>query len=105
MHEILLMAPGKGSNGSMNMIMILLMFVVMYFFMILPQMRKGKAQKKFWSELKKGDHIITSGGIHGKIIDLKETSAVIETEGGGKLKIEKSAISLEMTEAANKTAA
>ncbi len=105
MHEILLMAPGKGSNGSMNMIMILLMFVVMYFFMILPQMRKGKAQKKFWSELKKGDNIITSGGIHGKITDLKETSVVIETEGGGKLKIEKSAISLEMTEAANKTAA
>lgn len=105
MHEILLMAPGKGSNGSMNMIMILLMFVVMYFFMILPQMRKGKAQKIFWSELKKGDNIITSGGIHGKITDLKETSVVIETEGGGKLKIEKSAISLEMTEAANKTAA
>ena len=105
MHEILLMAPGKGSNGSMNMIAILLMFVVMYFFMILPQMRKGKAQKKFWSELKKGDNIITSGGIHGKITDLKETSVVIETEGGGKLKIEKSAISLEMTEAANKTAA
>ena len=73
--------------------------------MILPQMRKGKAQKKFWSELKKGDNIITSGGIHGKITDLKETSVVIETEGGGKLKIEKSAISLEMTEAANKTAA
>ena len=76
----------------------------MYFFMILPQMRKGKAQKKFWSDLKKGDHIITSGGIHGKITDLRETSAVIETEGGGKLKIEKSAISLEMTQAANKAA-
>ena len=83
------MAPTKGGNGSMNMIMILLMFVVMYFFMILPQMRKGKAQKKFWSELKKGDHIITSGGIHGKITELKDNSVVIETEGGGKLKIEK----------------
>ena len=99
------MAPTKGGSGSMNMIMILLMFVVMYFFMILPQMRKGKAQKKFWSELKKGDHIITSGGIHGKITELKDTAVVIETEGGGKLKIEKSAISLEMTQAANKPAA
>ncbi len=104
MYQILLMAPGKG-NGSMNMIMILLMFVVMYFFMILPQMKKGKAQKKFWSELKKGDQIITSGGIHGKIIDLKDSSVVIETEGGGKLKIEKSAISLELTQAAAKSAA
>ena len=86
-------------------IQILLMFVVMYFFMILPQMRKGKAQKKFWSELKKGDHIITSGGIHGKITELKDNSVVIETEGGGKLKIEKSAISLEMTQAAEKATA
>ncbi len=103
MYEILLMAPAKGSNGSMNMIMILLMFVVMYFFMILPQMRKGKAQKKFWGELKKGDKIITSGGIHGKITELTDSWAVIETEGAGKLKIEKSAISLEMTEAANKS--
>jgi len=105
MYEILLMAPTKGGNGNMNMIMILLMFVVMYFFMILPQMRKGKAQKKFWSELKKGDQIITSGGIHGKIVDLKESIVIIETEGAGKLKIEKSAISLEMSQAAAKVAA
>ena len=101
MQKILLAA----GSGSINMIMILLMFVVMYFFMILPQMRKSKAQKKFWGELKKGDQIITSGGIHGKITDLKDSSVIIETEGGGKLKIEKSAISLEMTQAANKAAA
>ncbi len=93
------------SSGTINMVMILLMFVVMYFFMILPQMKKGKAQKKFWSEMKKGDHIITSGGIHGKIIDLKDTIVVIETEGGGKLKIEKSAISHEMSLASAKPAA
>jgi len=91
-------------SGSINMIMILLMFVVMYFFMILPQMKKSKAQKKFWGELQKGDQIITSGGIHGKITDMKDTAVVIETEGGGKLKIEKSAISLEFTQAAGKTA-
>jgi len=101
MLEIVLMASKPGT-GSMNMIMILLMFVVMYFFMILPQMKKGKAQKKFWSELKKGDSIITTGGIHGKITELKDTAVIIETEGGGKLKIEKSAISLEMTEASVK---
>ena len=93
------------NSGSINMIMILLMFVVMYFFMILPQMRKGKAQKKFWGELKKGDQIITSGGIHGKITDMKDAAVILETEGGGKLKIEKSAISLEMTQAANKALA
>ena len=68
-------------------------------------MQKKKAQKKFWGELKKGDQIITSGGIHGKITDMKDTAVILETEGGGKLKIEKSAISLEMTQAANKVAA
>mgnify|MGYP003894101453 CR=1 FL=1 len=105
MHEILLLSNPKSGAGSMNMIMILLMFAVMYFFMILPQMKKGKAQKKFWSELKKGDNIITSGGIHGKITEMKDSAVVIETEGGGKLKIEKSAISLELTQAAFKAAA
>jgi preprotein translocase subunit YajC len=89
------------STGNINLAMIALMFVVMYFFMILPQMRKSKAQKKFWEELKKGDQIITSGGIHGKITDMKDSAVIIETEGG-KLKIEKSAISLEMTQAAIK---
>ena len=70
--------------------------------MILPQMKKGKAQKKFWSELKKGDQIVTSGGIHGKITELKETTVIIEVEGGVKIKIEKSAISLELSQAVQK---
>ncbi|NUM31480.1 MAG: preprotein translocase subunit YajC [Bacteroidetes bacterium] len=90
------------NSGTMNMIMILLMFVVMYFFMILPQMKKGKAQKKFWGELKKGDHIVTSGGIHGKITELKDTTVIIEVESGVKIKIEKSSISLELSQAAQK---
>ena len=92
------------STGDINLGMIALMFIVMYFFMILPQMKKNKAQKKFWSELKKGDQIITSGGIHGKISEMKDTAVIVETEGG-KLKIEKSAISLEMTQAVYKVAA
>lgn len=98
MQNIFLAIP----TGTMNMVMILLMFVVMYFFMILPQMKKGKAQKKFWSELKKGDHIVTTGGIHGKITELKDTTVIIEVEGGVKIKIEKSAISLELSQAAQK---
>lgn len=91
--------------GNINLIMIGLMFVVMYFFMILPQMKKSKAQKKFWSELQKGDQIITTGGIHGKITEIKDNIVIIDTEGGGKLKIEKSAISLELTQAAGKASA
>ena len=70
--------------------------------MILPQMKKSKAQKKFWSEIKKGDYIVTTGGIHGKITEIKETTVIIEIESGVKIKIEKSSISLELSQAAQK---
>ena len=80
-----------------------LMFVVVYFFMIRPQQKKVKQEKEFEAALKVGDKIITKSGFHGKISELAETSAVIETMSG-KLKIERSAISLEMTAALNKKA-
>ena len=72
-----------------------LIFVVMYFFMIRPQVKKQKKENKFRSELSKGDQIITIGGIHGKIIELKENSVIIENYGV-KMKIEKSAISMNL---------
>lgn len=79
----------------------ILMFVVIYFFMILPQTRKAKKEKEFETTLKVGDKIITKSGFHGKVSELSETTAVIETMSG-KLKIEKSAISMEMSAAMNK---
>lgn len=88
--------------GAMQMYMIVLMVVVFYFFMILPQVRRNKAQKKFREELSKGDNIITTGGIHGKITEMKETTLVIEMEDGGKMRIEKTAVSAESTQALNK---
>jgi preprotein translocase subunit YajC len=81
----------------------LLMFVVIYFFMIRPQQKKIKQEKEFEAGLKVGDKIITKSGFHGKISELAETSAIIETMSG-KLKIERSAISLEMTAVMNKKA-
>ncbi len=89
------------AGGINPLYMIVLMIIVFYFFMILPQVRRNKAQKKFREELAKGNHIITTGGIHGKIIEMKETTVIIETEEGGKLKIEKTAISPEATQAIN----
>jgi preprotein translocase subunit YajC len=79
----------------------LLMFVVLYFFMIRPQQKKAKNEKEFESSLKVGDKIITKSGFHGKIVELAETSAIIETMSG-KLKIERSAISMEMSAALKK---
>jgi len=86
---------GQESSGASFFIMILLMIVVFYFFMIRPKMQKSKDQKKFREGLKKGDKIITIGGIHGKILEVQETTIIIETEGLGKLRIEKSAAAMD----------
>jgi len=79
----------------------LLMFVVFYFFMIRPQQSKIKKEKEFESALKVGDKIITKSGIHGKIAEIADKTVVIETMSG-KLKMERSALSMEMTAALNK---
>ena len=92
---ILLQAEG----GSLtSMLPFLLMFVVIYFFMIRPQMKKAKNEKKFQSEIAKGNKIITSSGIHGKIVDIvdSDNTVIIET-GAGKIKFERSAISMELS--------
>ena len=98
--NILLMAPpaegGKG-GGMANLIMLGAIVIIFYFFMIRPQSKKQKEQKKFREGLKNGDKIITIGGIHGKIVETKDTTVVIEVEGGTRLKIEKTAISLDFT--------
>jgi preprotein translocase subunit YajC len=73
----------------------------MYIFFFLPQIKKQKKQKQFISELKKGDKIVTNGGIHGKISELKELTAVIDTGGGSKFKINRAAISMEASELLN----
>jgi preprotein translocase subunit YajC len=79
----------------------LLMFVVIYFFMIRPQQKRAKAEKQFESTLKVGDKIITKSGLHGKVSELADTTVVVETMSG-KLKMERSAISMEMSAALNK---
>jgi preprotein translocase subunit YajC len=77
----------------------LLIIVVFYFFMIRPQMKKAKDHKKFVEELKKGDKVITTSGIHGKIVDLNEATFLIEVESCTKIRFEKSSVSLESSKA------
>lgn len=76
----------------------ILMFVVIYFFMIRPQQKRAKQEKEFESSLKVGDKVITKSGLHGKIAELADTTVVVETMAG-KLKMERSAISMEMSAA------
>ena len=72
-----------------------LILVVLYFFMIRPQMKKQKDAKKFKESLIKGSKVITIGGIHGKIVEVKDDTVIIEVEGGNRLKMDKNAISKE----------
>ncbi|HYD89975.1 MAG TPA: preprotein translocase subunit YajC [Flavobacterium sp.] len=79
---------------------IILMFVVVYFLMIRPQQKKVKQEKEFESALKVGDKIITKSGIHGKIAEMTNDTVVIETMAG-KLKMERNAISMELSRKIN----
>jgi len=91
-----------GDGGIGSLLPFVLMFVVVYFFMIAPQMKRAKKEKKFAAEIKRGDKVITKSGLHGKIAELndKDNSCVIETMAG-KLKFDRSAISMEMSSKLN----
>jgi len=77
---------------------LILIFLVAYLFMIRPQMKRQKDEKRFGEALKKGDKIVTKSGLYGKVIDLndKDGSCIIETMAG-RLKFDRSAISMEMS--------
>ena len=79
-------------DGSLtNIHFIGLMFFVFYFFMIRPQMKKQKELKKFREGLAKGDHIVSIGGIHGRILEVTNTTVLIESEKT-KIRLDKSAV-------------
>jgi preprotein translocase subunit YajC len=79
------------SNPTQSVIMIVVMIVIFYFFMIRPNMKKQKEAKKFREGIKNGDKVVTIGGIHGKVLEVSETTILIQSEGS-KLRLEKSAI-------------
>jgi len=89
----------EGISGYLPFI---LMFLVVYFFMIAPQMKRAKQEKKFNTALKRGDKVITKSGMHAKVIELndKDNSCVLETMAG-KIKFDRSAISMEMSKRLN----
>lgn len=94
---VILQAAGGGMLGTI--VPMVLIMVVFYFFMIRPQVKKAKDHKKLVAELGIGDKIVTTAGIHGKIVGANDTTFLIETEGGGKIRFDKSAISLDATKA------
>jgi preprotein translocase subunit YajC len=81
-----------------SMLPFLAMILVLYFFMIRPQMNRQKKEKSFQAEIKKGAKVVTSSGIHGKIAEINTTDNTVTIEtGAGKIKFERSAISMELS--------
>lgn len=102
MIDLILMAPAQeGAEGGGFMqtaLFIGSIFLVLYFFMIRPQSKKQREQRKFMDSVQKGDKIVTIGGMHGRVSKLNEDDTLLmEVDANTKIKIEKSSISLELS--------
>jgi len=99
---VLLMAPQtEDSNPLMTFLPLILIIVVFYFFMIRPQVKKQKDLRKYRESVKKGDKIVTTGGIYGKIVDIKDNVVVIDVGDQVRIKIDKSAVLKDASDLAN----
>ncbi len=90
--SVLLMTPTEGQNPWTAFIPLILVIIVFYFFMIRPQVKRQKEIKQFRDELKKGDKVMTIGGIYGKIVETGENTVLLEVEGKMRLKVDKTGI-------------
>jgi preprotein translocase subunit YajC len=97
---ILAQASGEG-GGYFQFIFLAGIFLVFYFFMIRPQQKKQKEQKKWISEISKGDEVVTIGGIHGKVLSVDDETVLIEIDRGVKITVNKASLSLEASKPAN----
>ncbi len=84
---------GDSANFLVTMFPLLLIFAVFYFLLIMPQQKKAKAHKQMLSELKKGDDVVTNGGIHGKIVGIAEQAITLNVGENVKIKVSRDAIS------------
>ena len=106
MYELLLFAGDpKSGGGSIQLVFLGLMILVFWLFMIRPQAKKAKEQKKFIEDLQKGDKVVTIAGIHGVVNKVNEDGTLsLEINPGSYIKIERSSISMDWTAQLNKTA-
>lgn len=88
----ILMAAQEGQSGIGAFLPLLLVIVIFYFFMIRPQMKRQKEARNFRESLKKGDKVLTLGGIYGKIAEVGETTVMLEIADNVRVKVEKSGI-------------
>jgi preprotein translocase subunit YajC len=91
----ILLQQGTGNPMMSNLILIGGIIIIFYFFMIRPQQKKQKDQKKFLEAVKKGDEVVTIGGMHGKVVSVEDDIVVLDVDRGVKLTFEKSSLSLD----------
>lgn len=92
-------APAQGQAGGWTMwVMLLLIFVIMWFFMIRPQRKQQKELQKFRDSLKKGDKVVTIGGIYGTVVELKDKSVLIEVDKDVKIRVDRNALQGDFSE-------
>ncbi len=99
MNTLFIVLQQQGGSGLMSFVPLILIIVVFWFFMIRPQMKRQKELKNFRDALKKGDKIVTTGGIYGKVLEIGDYYIIMEVEGQNRLKIDKSAVIKDMTDA------
>jgi len=85
-------ASGEQPNALVTLLPLVLVFVVFYFFMIRPQTKKQKELNEYRNSLKKGDKVVTTGGIYGKVVELKDYYVIVDVGGDIKLRIDKNAL-------------
>lgn len=91
-------ANGAEANPFMTFLPMILIIVVFYFFMIRPQMKRQKELAAFRNSIAKGDKVVTTGGIYGKIVDIKDNTVLLQVDDNVKIRVDKSAIVKDMTD-------
>lgn len=100
MNYLLMAAPQGGAepNPIMTFLPMILVIVVFYFFMIRPQVKRQKELKKFRDSLEKGDKVVTTGGIYGKVAEIKDNYVLLQVDDNVKLRVDKSAVVKDMSD-------
>jgi len=101
MNTVLLQAAGGAGYGQL--IMMGGLILVFYFFMIRPQMKKQKEHKKYIEQLGVNSKIVTTAGIHGRIVEVSDTTFLVDVGSGVRIRFDKSAVALDASKAANAT--
>ncbi|HAX97171.1 MAG TPA: preprotein translocase subunit YajC [Prolixibacteraceae bacterium] len=99
MNYLLMAAPAEGANPLMSFLPLLIIIVIFYFFMIRPQVKRQKELRTFRDSLAKGDKVVTTGGIYGKIVEVKDNVVHLQIDNDVTIKVDKAAVIKDMTDA------